>query len=226
MCYFDIIAHTRCLALTLTNIYIWKCKQSVYKYHICSIDLHAIKTATIAFHHQMRKPEVLREIIQEFRKRKVKEFIIIFVRLFAYQVEWSPVPPHQDMVYSLPNGSLLFYPFSAEKYRHEIHSTVYRQEIKFSTFSNDKLQFFFVNVPFLFVCNIFPVFVDYVRMHAIYFLLFFFVHSLSITWMTSNWFKFGTMRHLRRCRKKIREQSFDLVYYRKLLEFMQLQKQS
>lgn len=46
---------------------------------------------------------------------------------FYSQVEWSPIPPHQDMVYSLPNGSLVFYPFSAEKYRHEIHSTIYRQ---------------------------------------------------------------------------------------------------
>lgn len=33
------------------------------------------------------------------------------------------------MVYSLPNGSLIFYPFTAEKYRHEIHSTIYRQVI-------------------------------------------------------------------------------------------------
>ncbi|XP_031619714.1 Down syndrome cell adhesion molecule-like protein Dscam2 isoform X2 [Contarinia nasturtii] len=46
------------------------------------------------------------------------------------EVEWSPVPPHQDMVYSLPNGSLIFYPFSAEKYRHEIHSTIYRCKIR------------------------------------------------------------------------------------------------
>ena len=42
------------------------------------------------------------------------------------QVEWTPVLPHQDLVYALSNGSLLFYPFSAEKYRHEIHATVYR----------------------------------------------------------------------------------------------------
>lgn len=42
------------------------------------------------------------------------------------QIEWSPVPPHQDMVYSLSNGSLVFHPFSAEKYRHEFHSAVYR----------------------------------------------------------------------------------------------------
>lgn len=45
---------------------------------------------------------------------------------FPFQVEWSPVLPHQDLVFPLANGSLLFYPFSAEKYRHEIHSTVYR----------------------------------------------------------------------------------------------------
>lgn len=41
-------------------------------------------------------------------------------------IEWSPIPTHQDSVYALPNGSLIFYPFSAEKYRHEIHTTVYR----------------------------------------------------------------------------------------------------
>ncbi|XP_037045508.1 Down syndrome cell adhesion molecule-like protein Dscam2 isoform X1 [Bradysia coprophila] len=46
------------------------------------------------------------------------------------EIEWSPVPPHQDMVYSLSNGSLIFYPFSGEKYRHEIHSTVYRCKLR------------------------------------------------------------------------------------------------
>ncbi|XP_055679736.1 cell adhesion molecule Dscam2 isoform X1 [Lutzomyia longipalpis] len=48
----------------------------------------------------------------------------------APEVEWSPVLPHQDLVFPLSNGSLLFYPFSAEKYRHEIHSTVYRCKLK------------------------------------------------------------------------------------------------
>lgn len=81
-------------------------------------------------------------ILQTKTEKKIHYY---FIRLFDYQVEWSPVPPHQDMVYSLPNGSLLFYPFSAEKYRHEIHSTVYRQDIKFRTFLNDKSFCYFLN---------------------------------------------------------------------------------
>lgn len=51
--------------------------------------------------------------------------------IIVLQVEWSPVPPHQDLVYSLQNGSLIFHPFSAEKYSFEIHSTIYRQVIIF-----------------------------------------------------------------------------------------------
>ncbi|XP_055315262.1 cell adhesion molecule Dscam2 isoform X3 [Sitodiplosis mosellana] len=46
------------------------------------------------------------------------------------EIEWSPVPPHQDLVYSLQNGSLIFYPFTAEKYSFEIHSTIYRCKIR------------------------------------------------------------------------------------------------
>uniref|UniRef100_A0A1A9ZDZ2 Ig-like domain-containing protein n=1 Tax=Glossina pallidipes TaxID=7398 RepID=A0A1A9ZDZ2_GLOPL len=45
-------------------------------------------------------------------------------------VEWTPVPPQQDMVFTLSNGSLMFYPFSAEKYRHEVHATVYRCKLR------------------------------------------------------------------------------------------------
>uniref|UniRef100_A0A1A9UKT0 Ig-like domain-containing protein n=1 Tax=Glossina austeni TaxID=7395 RepID=A0A1A9UKT0_GLOAU len=46
------------------------------------------------------------------------------------EVEWTPVPPQQDMVFTLSNGSLMFYPFSAEKYRHEVHATVYRCKLR------------------------------------------------------------------------------------------------
>uniref|UniRef100_A0A1A9WLL0 Ig-like domain-containing protein n=1 Tax=Glossina brevipalpis TaxID=37001 RepID=A0A1A9WLL0_9MUSC len=45
-------------------------------------------------------------------------------------VEWTPIPPQQDMVFTLSNGSLMFYPFSAEKYRHEVHATVYRCKLR------------------------------------------------------------------------------------------------
>uniref|UniRef100_A0A1B0B430 Uncharacterized protein n=1 Tax=Glossina palpalis gambiensis TaxID=67801 RepID=A0A1B0B430_9MUSC len=34
------------------------------------------------------------------------------------------------MVFTLSNGSLMFYPFSAEKYRHEVHATVYRCKLR------------------------------------------------------------------------------------------------
>ncbi|ETN64265.1 hypothetical protein AND_004010 [Anopheles darlingi] len=41
----------------------------------------------------------------------------------------SPAPDvtttNHELVYTLPNGSLIFYPFSADKFRHEVHSTVY-----------------------------------------------------------------------------------------------------
>lgn len=42
------------------------------------------------------------------------------------EIEWTPIPPQQDLVFPLQNGSLMFYPFTAEKYRHELHATVYR----------------------------------------------------------------------------------------------------
>ncbi|XP_036340478.1 Down syndrome cell adhesion molecule-like protein Dscam2 [Rhagoletis pomonella] len=34
------------------------------------------------------------------------------------------------MVFTLSNGSLMFYPFTAEKYRHEVHATVYRCKLR------------------------------------------------------------------------------------------------
>uniref|UniRef100_A0A182J542 Ig-like domain-containing protein n=1 Tax=Anopheles atroparvus TaxID=41427 RepID=A0A182J542_ANOAO len=40
-------------------------------------------------------------------------------------VEWSVATTNHELVYTMPNGSLIFYPFSADKFRHEIHSTVY-----------------------------------------------------------------------------------------------------
>ncbi|XP_065077714.1 cell adhesion molecule Dscam1 isoform X2 [Ochlerotatus camptorhynchus] len=45
-------------------------------------------------------------------------------------VEWSVATTNHELVYSSPNGSLIFYPFSADKFRHEIHSTVYRCKLK------------------------------------------------------------------------------------------------
>lgn len=80
-----------------------------------------------------------------------------FVVAVLIQVEWTPVlPHHQELVYSLPNGSLIFYPFSAEKYRHEIHSTIYRQVIPSSILlfvmmltSVDALALDFKLFPFL-----------------------------------------------------------------------------
>uniref|UniRef100_A0A182NK94 Ig-like domain-containing protein n=1 Tax=Anopheles dirus TaxID=7168 RepID=A0A182NK94_9DIPT len=41
-------------------------------------------------------------------------------------VEWSVATTNHELVYTLPNGSLIFYPFSADKFRHEVHSAVYR----------------------------------------------------------------------------------------------------
>lgn len=58
-----------------------------------------------------------------------REIVLYYNTMYnwsSFQIEWAPVLPHQDLVYALANGSLLFYPFSAEKYRHEIHATVYR----------------------------------------------------------------------------------------------------
>ncbi|XP_022215405.2 Down syndrome cell adhesion molecule-like protein Dscam2 isoform X3 [Drosophila obscura] len=46
------------------------------------------------------------------------------------EVEWTPIPPQQDMVFQLSNGSMMFYPFTAEKYRHEVHATVYRCKLR------------------------------------------------------------------------------------------------
>lgn len=48
------------------------------------------------------------------------------------------------MVYSLPNGSLIFYPFTAEKYRHEIHSTIYRQVIILGAASLFRYYYLFI----------------------------------------------------------------------------------
>ncbi|XP_061500110.1 cell adhesion molecule Dscam2 isoform X1 [Anopheles gambiae] len=45
-------------------------------------------------------------------------------------VEWSVATTNHELVYTLPNGSLIFYPFSADKFRHEVHSTVYRCKLK------------------------------------------------------------------------------------------------
>ncbi|XP_055380718.1 cell adhesion molecule Dscam2 isoform X2 [Condylostylus longicornis] len=46
------------------------------------------------------------------------------------EVEWTTIPSSQDLVFTLQNGSLMFYPFTAEKYRHEVHATVYRCKLK------------------------------------------------------------------------------------------------
>ncbi|XP_046808443.1 Down syndrome cell adhesion molecule-like protein Dscam2 [Lucilia cuprina] len=46
------------------------------------------------------------------------------------EVEWTPIPPQQDMVVQTSNGSLMFYPFTAEKFRHEVHSSVYRCKLR------------------------------------------------------------------------------------------------
>ncbi|XP_058987901.1 cell adhesion molecule Dscam2 [Musca domestica] len=46
------------------------------------------------------------------------------------EVEWTPIPPQQDMVVQTTNGSLMFYPFTAEKFRHEVHSSVYRCKLR------------------------------------------------------------------------------------------------
>uniref|UniRef100_A0A182FHC0 Ig-like domain-containing protein n=1 Tax=Anopheles albimanus TaxID=7167 RepID=A0A182FHC0_ANOAL len=48
----------------------------------------------------------------------------------APDVEWSVATTNHELVYTLPNGSLIFYPFSADKFRHEVHSTVYRCKLK------------------------------------------------------------------------------------------------
>ncbi|XP_039451680.1 cell adhesion molecule Dscam2-like [Culex pipiens pallens] len=45
-------------------------------------------------------------------------------------VEWSVATTNHELVYASPNGSLIFYPFTADKFRHEIHSTVYRCKLK------------------------------------------------------------------------------------------------
>uniref|UniRef100_A0A336M0H3 CSON009256 protein n=1 Tax=Culicoides sonorensis TaxID=179676 RepID=A0A336M0H3_CULSO len=37
---------------------------------------------------------------------------------------------HQDLVYLIQNGTLMFYPFTSEQYRPEIHSAVYRCKLK------------------------------------------------------------------------------------------------
>lgn len=42
------------------------------------------------------------------------------------QVEWSPPFHSHDLVKVLSNGTLVFQPFAVEKYRHEIHASVYR----------------------------------------------------------------------------------------------------
>jgi hypothetical protein len=44
----------------------------------------------------------------------------------SLQVEWSPPVHSHDLVKVLSNGTLVFHPFAVEKYRHEIHASVYR----------------------------------------------------------------------------------------------------
>lgn len=53
---------------------------------------------------------------------KMKLFVLL-------QVEWSPPVHSQDLVKILSNGTLVFHPFAVEKYRHEIHASVYRYDI-------------------------------------------------------------------------------------------------
>lgn len=46
-----------------------------------------------------------------------------------FQVEWTVLPVHShDLVKIYSNGTLVFHPFAVEKYRHEIHASVYRYD--------------------------------------------------------------------------------------------------
>ncbi|CRK92906.1 CLUMA_CG006322, isoform A, partial [Clunio marinus] len=46
------------------------------------------------------------------------------------EVEWSPPVHNHDLLKVLSNGTLVFYPFAVEKYRHDVHASVYRCKLK------------------------------------------------------------------------------------------------
>ncbi|XP_070509703.1 cell adhesion molecule Dscam1 isoform X3 [Chironomus tepperi] len=46
------------------------------------------------------------------------------------EVEWTPPVHSHDLVKIYSNGTLVFHPFAVEKYRHEIHASVYRCKLK------------------------------------------------------------------------------------------------
>lgn len=59
------------------------------------------------------------------RKLNWEKVFKVFFLCFL-QVEWSPPVHSTDLVKVLSNGTLVFHPFAVEKYRHEIHASVYR----------------------------------------------------------------------------------------------------
>ena len=110
--------------------------------------------------------------------------------ILSYQVEWTVLPVHShDLVKIYTNGTLVFHPFAVEKYRHEIHASVYRyveehknynanfstsygchqqscqcQRRTFATFHLIKFNHFHAVEFFMFLCaslRLFPLFSPY-----------------------------------------------------------------
>lgn len=106
------------LICTLSSFHThFKEKDAITHYDICLCQSKTFVPFLVAFE----------DFQENFKKSKyLQKYFKKCPSLIISQVEWSPSVMHQDLVYLLQNGTLIFYPFTSEQYKPEIHSATYR----------------------------------------------------------------------------------------------------